>query len=64
MVTDSRSAKEGSKGKKRCWEQVDGSSKGRPGTHKAGERKVGVGEAPQKSGECGEEGLGLELEED
>ena len=64
MVTVSRSAKEGGKGKKRCWEQVDGSSGGRLGTCEAGEGEVGGGEVPWKSRECGEEGLGLEVEED
>lgn len=64
MVTESRSAKKGSKGKKRCWERVDGSSGRTLGTHEAGEREGGGREAPRKSRECGEEGLGLELKED
>lgn len=58
-----RAFKEGNKGKKRHWEQVDRRSRGTLGTHEAGERK-GRGEALQTSWECEEEELGLEMEED
>jgi len=59
MVTESRSAKEGSKQKKTCWDQVDGSSGGTLGTREAGAREGGGGEWPGIRDLCSEHHSGI-----